>query len=125
MCLDGKILYEDQPTAHAQQISFTVDDDVEQHHTISFELLGKMPEHTKLDQYGNIIEDRIVKISDIIVGQIAMESILPKVAEYSHDHNGTTDLITQPFYGVMGCNGRVTMCFHTPVYLWLLEHMWR
>jgi len=46
-----------------------------------------------------------------------------ELATYTHDFNGTKELTQEKFYGVMGCNGTVSLKFATPIYLWLLENM--
>jgi hypothetical protein len=121
--LDGAVLYEGSPSGAAQTVEHKFDDGQEQEHTLVFEMLGKRPEHTQLDAQGEIVQDRLILISDIAFDDIMLANIVTEQAEYQHDHNGTTPIIPDQFFGTMGCNGKVTLRFTTPIYLWLLENM--
>ena len=84
---------------------------------------NKLPQHTTVDDQGNIIKDARLSISDLSFNQIALGQALVNQATYTHDFNGAGALTQQKFYGEMGCNGTVSLPFETPIYLWLLEHM--
>jgi hypothetical protein len=90
---------------------------------LQFVMSGKTTEHTKVDDQGNITNDAMLTISNVLFDDIDINQLLTEKAEYAHDFNGTQDLIKDQFYGDMGCNGTVTFEFTTPFYLWLLEHM--
>jgi len=121
--LDDTVIYDDNPVAVPTVVDYEFDDAEERDHVISFEMQGKLPEHTKIDEAGEILDDRCVTITDIAFDDIQLGHMVTEVAEYHHDTNGSTDAMTDSFYGTMGCNGRVEMRFTTPIYLWLLESM--
>jgi len=121
--LDGQIIWDGYPKAEIQTVDHDFDDNIEQEHVLEFHMRGKQPEHTSIDPAGHIIQDRCINISNVAFDEIQLGHMFTEVAQYFHDHNGTTDPVTESFYGVMGCNGRVEMRFSTPIYLWLLENM--
>ena len=96
-------------------------EDVE--HTLTIEMSGKSLEHTKVDDVGEIVSDRVINISNLMLDEISLGQVLYELADYTHDFNGTQPEITEKFYGTMGCNGVVQFKFASPVYLWLLENM--
>ena len=92
-------------------------------HELKFILKNKTDAHTRIDENGNIVNDACITISQAAFDDIKLEHTFTESTQYSHNFNGTQDLIIEPFYGVMGCNGTVSMQFTSPVYLWLLERM--
>lgn len=96
--------------------------DLEDHgeHSLVIYLTGKLPEHTEIDSHGAILQDRTVMIN-LQLADRDVQPMLHRIAMYQHDNNGTTPAQCQPFHGVMGCNGQVTVRFTSPVRLWLLE----
>ena len=121
--LDHDVIYSGIPSLGTQEIRYEFDDSKESEHVLTFEMSGKRPEQTTLDADGNIIDDAVLTISGIAFDDIALGHMSTEVAKYHHDHNGTTESVTETFYDVMGCNGRAEMRFRTPIYLWLLENM--
>jgi hypothetical protein len=121
--LDGQIIWDGYPKAEIETVNHDFDDQTEQEHVLEFHMQGKLPEHTLLDETGRILQDRCIRIENFSFDDIALGHMFVEVTQYHHDHNGTTDLVTDRFYGTMGCNGRVEMRFYTPIYLWLLENM--
>ena len=107
-----------QPTDVAHEFS---DDDGE--HTLRIKLKNKLPEHTQVDDQGNILSDALLTVSDISFDAIDCTQIVQDHAVYRHDFNGTGTEIQDQFFGDMGCNGTAELKFTTPVYLWLLENM--
>jgi hypothetical protein len=97
------------------------DDDGE--HELRFVLKHKLSAHTQVDAEGNIVSDATVTVGNIEFDGIDCQYLITKLAQYQHDFNGTGSIITQPFYGELGCNGIVSLKFTTPIYLWLLENM--
>ena len=95
--------------------------DAEQQHVLVFEMSGKTQAHTIVNDAGEIVKDAFLKLSNFSIDEIELTNI--KTFEYEHDFNGTAEKTTDLFYGYMGCNGRVTVKFSTPIYLWLLENM--
>ena len=121
--LDDSVIYEACPVAESAAVAYEFDDAEERDHVLSFEMQGKLPEHTKVTEAGEILEDRSITITNIAFDDIQLGHMVTEVAQYYHDTNGTTGSVIDPFYGTMGCNGRVEMRFSTPIYLWLLENM--
>jgi hypothetical protein len=101
--------------------AFLDDDDSE--HVLSISMKNKLQEHTKVDEQGNIVKDACLLIKDFRMEDIDLAYTFTKLSRYTHDFNGTADILEDDFYGTMGCNGTVSLKFNTPVYLWLLEHL--
>jgi hypothetical protein len=121
--LDDSVIYDNSPREQATEVQHEFNDAEERDHILSFEMQGKLPEHTKVNASGEILQDRSVTIADIAFDDIQLGHMVTEVAAYHHDTNGSTGPVTDNFYGVMGCNGRVELRFRTPIYLWLLENM--
>ena len=111
--------------AHVQENhKFSADiSDNDGEHELRLVLKNKLSEHTQVDADNNIISDARISVSDIEFDSIALNQLVPDLAEYQHNFNGTGELSTHKFYGELGCNGTVSLKFTTPIYLWLLEHM--
>ena len=97
------------------------DDDSE--HLLRITLKNKLPEHTQVDDQGNIISDALLTVSNIRFDAIDCTQIVCDHGVYRHNFNGTGSEIEDQFFSDMGCNGTVELKFTTPVYLWLLENM--
>lgn len=121
--LDGVTILDCYPGFETRSISHDFDDTEEKEHVLEFHMSGKLPDHTMIDDTGNILQDRCIQIANFSLDEIELGHLFTEITQYYHDHNGTTDPITDKFYGIMGCNGRVEMRFSTPIYLWLLENM--
>ena len=121
--LDGKIQWQGCPGTDAKDITVEFDDVDDQSHVLEFVLSGKLPEHTRITEQGEITSDVRVRIQDIAFDDISIDLIVSELAEYHHNFNGTQPSIVDRFYGEMGCNGMVRLQFTTPIYLWLLENM--
>jgi hypothetical protein len=110
-------------TNDRQVVQFIIDDDVEKDHTLVIEMRGKTPQHTKVDDSRNIIDDVLILLENFWLDDFNLESILWDKAQYIHDHNGTQPMAIHKFFGPIGCNGIVKISFTTPAYIWLLEHV--
>jgi hypothetical protein len=97
--------------------------DADGEHSLRIKLKNKLPEHTRVDDQGNILEDALLSVTEISFDEIDCTQIVQDKAVYYHNLNGTGSEIQDRFFGDMGCNGTVEMRFTTPVYLWLLESM--
>jgi hypothetical protein len=122
--LNDQLLYDnnnfDQPSL---PLTWDISDD-DGKHELKFVLKNKTDQHTKIDEQGNIVTDATITISDLAFEEIELKQIFVEHATYQHTFNGTSDTeIIDKFYGVMGCNGTVSLKFTTPIYLWLLESM--
>lgn len=109
-------------TDHFQTFVHEFCDD-DRDHVFEIELTGKKIEHTLVDSHGQILEDRVVEIRQVQLDGIDLGQLLYDKTTYTHDHNGTSDIIIDKFFGTMGCNGRVRLAFTSPIYLWLLENL--
>ena len=121
--LDDTVIYDAYPGAEPAAVEYEFDDSQERDHVVIFEMQGKLPEHTKVTDDGEILQDRCITITNVAFDDIQLGHMITKVSKYHHDTNGTTANLIQPFYDTMGCNGRVELHFSTPIYLWLLENM--
>lgn len=86
-------------------------------------LKNKLPEHTRINEAGEIIQDAVLALRDVAVNGINLDRLVSEYAEYSHDFNGSQALATHKFFGTLGCNGILSFKFQLPLHLWLLEHM--
>ena len=98
-----------------------LDDNTE--HGLRIVISGKTPEHTQIDEQGNIVKDVVVNIANITIDEIDITQLFHEKCVYTHDFNGTQPEIQDTFYGAAGCNGTISLKFSTPIYLWLLESM--
>lgn len=120
--LDGQRVFQGT-VLESQKISISVNDDEEKEHLLEIEMQGKTSQHTRIDPQGNILEDRVIKLSNITFDEVKLGHLFTELSEYRHDRNGTGTAVVEKFYGEMGCNGIISMRFTTPIYLWLLEHL--
>jgi len=103
-------------------LTYEIDED-EKDHVLRFVMKNKTQEHTVIDESGNIVKDACLTISDLAFDDIELKHVFLTKTVYIHDFNGTQNEVKDKFYGVMGCNGTVSLDFSTPVYIWLLENM--
>lgn len=99
------------------------DTDQTQEHCLEFELSGKLPEHTEIDDQGNFVRDATVTLQNKSFESIRIDTVMDQTAVYYHDFNGSQQPIEDQFFGTMGCNGTVKFKFTTPIYLWMLENL--
>ena len=97
--------------------------DADGEHVLRITLKNKLPEHTQIDDQGNIMSDALLGVTEISFDEIDCTQIVQNLAVYRHNLNGTAPEIEYRFFGDLGCNGTVELKFTTPVYLWLLENM--
>ena len=120
--LDGAVLYDNSHVTGAYHFSHELLDE-DGDHELSIEMYGKLPEHTKISESGDIVEDSLLLINNIEIDGIGFDQLAHEWVEYRHDFNGTQSPIVDKFFGAIGCNGLATLKFTTPIYLWLLEIM--
>jgi len=106
-----------------QPVTVDLEDTDGAEHELRLILKNKTAEHTRIDEHGNILTDARIIISDIAFDEIQLGHMFYKHAVYTHDFNGTGEIIQDKFYSELGCNGTMSLKFTTPMYLWLLEHM--
>jgi hypothetical protein len=121
--LDDQQLF-DTNHVNNQQLEWQVtEDEDEADHELRFIMKNKTTDHTQIDEHGKIIKDARITIQNLCFDEIALGQLFIDRAEYTHDFNGTKDIVTEKFYGEMGCNGTVSLKFTTPIYICLLENM--
>lgn len=120
--LDGRTQWDISAVTQPVNCEFTLPDQDGQHE-LTFILKNKLPEHTKIDNTGQIIQDARIIIANLSFDGIPLGQIVNRLAEYHHDFNGHGAATVDRFYGEMGCNGQVRLTFSTPIYLWMLDHM--
>jgi hypothetical protein len=120
--LDQVTIFENSNITETMQLQHEISD-ADGEHELTFELFGKLPEHTKITDTGEILSDAMLEINNITLDEINIDQIFQSLAIYRHDFNGTQAPADDKFYGSIGCNGTVTLKFTTPIYLWLLENM--
>jgi hypothetical protein len=107
-----------QPTT----VKFDIADD-DGEHELKFVLKNKTQDHTVVDENSNIISDAVLSIANAALDEIKLGHMFFEQLHYYHDTNGSQLFAEHKFFGVMGCNGYVSLKFSTPFYLWLLENM--
>ena len=120
--IDDQKLFDQDHVQESHRITTDLSDD-DGEHELRLVLKNKLSEHTQMDVNNTIVSDARISVSDIEFDGIALNQLVPNLAEYQHNFNGTGELSVHKFYGELGCNGTVTLKFTTPIYLWLLEHM--
>jgi len=132
--LNNIIIHDNLHVSDTYHVSYDISDE-EGEHELTIELYGKLPQHTKVDDQGNIVKDVVITVENFKIDDIDISSMLTciptllysdvptHIIQYCHDFNGTQPAIVDQFHGSMGCNGTVTLKFVTPIYLWLLENM--
>ena len=120
--IDDQKLFDQNHVQENHRISADLLDD-EGEHELRFVLKNKLNEHTQIDANNTIVSDARISVSGIEFDGIALDQLVPALAEYQHSFNGTWEPIIDKFYGELGCNGTVSLKFTTPIYLWLLENM--
>jgi hypothetical protein len=120
--IDDQKLFDQAHVQESHRFSTDLlDDDGE--HELRFVLKNKLPEHTQVDADNTIVSDARISVSNIEFDGIALNQLVPALAEYQHNFNGSGELSVHKFYGELGCNGTVTLKFTTPIYIWMLENM--
>jgi hypothetical protein len=122
LLLDNKILLSIDHVKESVPVSVEIDDD-ESEHEFKFVMKNKTPEHTVVDDDGNITKDAMLSIANVTFDDIKLEHLFVEQSVYHHDFNGSRALVEDKFFGDMGCNGYVSLRFTTPFYLWLLENI--
>lgn len=87
-------------------------------HQLTIELLDKKPEHTEVDDQGNIIKDSVLKIKKVSIEDIEIQNNFSLDQEkFYYEHSGERHQL----YDTLGVNGKAVINFSTPFYIWLLE----
>ena len=121
--INDRLVKSINPVSSLNSVSVDVDDSNDAEHELKFVLKNKLPEHTVIDESGNIVKDAVVEIKNLKFDDIDLGYIFYKQSVYQHNFNGGGPDTEEQFFGTMGCNGTVILKFRTPMYLWMLEHM--
>jgi hypothetical protein len=120
--LDGETIFTTQSSA-AYNFEYEMPT-AEGEHCLEFVLHNKTLDHTEVSDAGEILRDSYYEITNLAFDGIELGQLLVDHAVYHHSHNQPAAPVVQDrFYSVIGCNGRVSLQFTTPLYQWLLEHM--
>lgn len=93
-------------------------------HQLVITMTGKNHTHTRCDQQGEIIDDVCFRISRLEFEDLDMFPIFCQGRPcYHHDFNGSRPALLDEFYGIIGCNGSVTMEFSLPFFLWVADYL--
>lgn len=122
LLIDNQIFYKNKIIPGTQKLEHELNIE-EGEHEFNILLSGKTFDHTQVDEAGNIINDVLINVTNIEFDEINIDQIISEQAVYTHDNNGTAELLEHKFFGSLGCNGIVTLKFTSPFYLWLLENM--
>ena len=120
--IDDTCVFDQNHVAEPVAVSYEFSDD-DGEHVLRITLKNKLPEHTQIDDQGNIMSDALLGVTEISFDEIDCTQIIQDISVYRHNLNGNGPEIEDQFFGDLGCNGSVELKFTTPVYLWLLENM--
>jgi hypothetical protein len=121
--LNEQIVWPAQAVCDQCTIKIAINDLIEQPHSLRWIVSQKAPHYTQIDTNGNIVSDSMLCIQNIMVDDIDISAAVYQTATYTHDFNGSGNLITDKMSTYLGCNGVAELKFRTPVYLWLLENL--
>jgi hypothetical protein len=123
LVIDDQVLWQCDGLQSQQCVTVSMADSAEmQPHVLCLRMQGKTPNDTRLDADGHILQDTVIHVRDLTIDGMCVQHLLEARGCYRHDFNGSGDEIQDQFFGVMGCNGTVTLEFSTPIFLWLLEN---
>ena len=121
--LNGHVFFDQILSQNEIKIQHTFTAVDEEKYLLEIEMSGKLPEHTVIDDQGNIVKDRMIEIAAFSLDEIALVHLFTDNCKYDHDFNGSQSAVVDKFFGDMGCNGIVKFEFSAPLYIWMLENM--
>lgn len=122
--LNDAVVFATEYLTEKQTVCVEFDDEVDGvKHTIKIVLKNKTAAHTQINEFGEIVNDSMIAVSDVELNEIALGRVFFEKCSYTHSFNSDAEPIKDEFYGDMGCNGVVAFEFTTPSYLWLLENL--
>ena len=122
--VDHTKLFQSTAQTQIQTITYNLAEDSADHE-LKLIMSGKNCTHTTLTSEGKILSDIFFIINRLEFEELNMKKIfcLGQRSRHRHSFNSTQPEVDDEFYGVLGCNGVVTMPFSTPIYLWLYENL--
>ena len=121
--IDDQCIFKTDHVTETVQVSYDLPEGDDAEHSLRLIMSGKTPEHTRVDEQGNITQDARLSIAHMCFDEIELGQVFLDRSVYVHNFNGTGESINDRFFGEMGCNGTVELKFSSPIYLWLLENM--
>ena len=120
--LNNKSLQTIDANKPTQKIQLSVECDPGEQ-LLCFTLKNKTPQHTVINDQGEIVKDSSIGIENFVIDHVELEHTFYEQCRYKHDFNGSQEPIDDDFFGTMGCNGTVSLKFTSPVYRWLVDNM--
>lgn len=121
MKFDGEIFFHSSISESGSVIEYEFNDAPDIEHCLEFVLSNKMSMHTRINEDGEIIQDKMIRIKSFELDSTRIDHLLKKNTRYCHDCNGTREPVNEAFQGFFGCNGTATFRFQSPGYVWILE----
>lgn len=93
-------------------------------HQLVIQYLDKEMPDTRVDENGNILEDTLLNIDEIEIDEIELGYLAYEKSVFYPDRTNRPDLpesMTQ--IKNLGYNGRWTIKFEVPTYIWFLENL--
>jgi len=121
--INDQCIFKTDHVTETVQVSYDLPEGDDAEHSLRLIMSGKTPEHTHVDEQGNITQDARLSIANVCFDEIELGQAFLDRAVYTHNFNGTGEPINDQCFGEIGCNGTVELKFSSPVYIWLLENM--
>lgn len=119
---NGKTLQTGHADTQPWKISFDLFE-TPGNHVLELEMSGKHSEHTQTNDDGEITDDVFFTISRLDFEELDMREIFCQGRLcYEHNFNGSQPYQMDEFYGIIGCNGKVSLEFSMPFFLWLGDY---
>jgi hypothetical protein len=82
---------------------------------VTLTMTNKKDCHTII-QDGKIVDSVLLNVARVTLANVDVTNKWIQCCTYTHNNNGATDFVTEPFYGALGYNGVVSMTFdHDPI----------
>ena len=120
--IDQQQIFNTDHLADTVNVSHDINED-DAEHELRVVLKHKKTDHTTIDANGNITKDAVINVGSFEFDEISVGQIVQELTVYTHNFNGSAAEAQDQFFGIMGCNGTLSLKFTTPIYLWLLENM--
>jgi hypothetical protein len=116
-----QVVYHTDHVANLQKVNIVLEH-TDEDQELSWEMSGKTPEHTIINNKGNIIKDAALLTDNFALDGHKLEQLLINNCVYYHDSNGTSSPVAATYDNYLGCNGKVIFKFTAPAYIWILKN---
>jgi hypothetical protein len=116
-----QVVYHTDHVANLQKVNIVLEH-TDEDQELSWEMSGKTPEHTIINNKGNIIKDAALLTDNFALDGCKLEQLLIDNCVYYHDSNGTSSPVAATYDNYLGCNGKVIFKFTAPAYIWILKN---